>query len=309
MLTRVHRSGDGVLYLTGGSNNVIGLYAAAGFAAAVPAAAWRERLAARTAFFAARGIAWRLLLAPEKLSVTGLDVAAELLGEDAVPPAERFCQLMQHPCLVDPAGVLRAQARQGHAVYPATDSHWTSLGAFAAFQWLMGALGRTPDSAAFMRCAPQSLTYHGDLWDPSHDDLPPDVFERRTPPASLRCVARNRLVAFKDRVGGENDMRLHTGSATTWHNAGAEYGERLLLFGSSFSDHRAACSLLTFVAALYFREVFFVWSTDVDLALVARLRPDLVVIEMPERFLPICPGDALEVDVYAEERIRAYQER
>ncbi len=304
MEKRVHRSGDDVLYLTGGTNNVISLYTAEGFASAVSVSAWRARMAARDVFFRRLGLPWRLLLTPEKLSVMGLDAASALTACQATPPAERFRGLLPHAALVDPAGYLRDQVNRGYQVYPATDSHWTSIGAFSAFQWLMSSLGLPPDDAVFAACQPYGLSYHGDLWEPRFADVPPDRFERRSLPDGVRCTSQNVLVAFKERTGRENDGRLHTGCATSWHNAAAQFDQRIVLLGSSFSDYRAACSLLTFVAALYFREVHFVWSTSVDLALVERLAPDLVLIEMPERFLPVCPLDDLNVEDYARQRVK-----
>ena len=307
MNTRVHRGEDGVLYLVGGSNDVISLYTAEGFASAVSVSAWRERLAAREALFARLGIPWRLLLAPEKLSVMGLEVASGLIGAPAVPPAERLISALPHACLVDPAGYLRDQVRAGYAIYPATDSHWTSLGALSAFQWLMHAFGMSPDYGVYAGCAGQVLRYHGDLWEERFGDIGVDWFERRQIPETLVCTEANALVQFKERIGRENDGRLHTGSAATWRNSAAQFDQRVVLFGSSFSDYRAACSLLTFVAALFFREVHFVWSTSVDVGLVERLAPDLVILEMPERFLPLCPGDELDLERYARGRIEAFE--
>jgi hypothetical protein len=307
MTARVHRSGDGTLYLTGGSNDVLGLFGAGGFDGAVDCAAWSDRLAAREALFARRGLPWRMLLAPEKLSVLGLATASALLGEPAVPPAEHIRLALPHPALLDPTAYLRAQHASGYRVYPATDSHWTSLGALCAFQWAMAAFGLQPDYAAYRDTAPVPLHYRGDLWEPGHADLPPELFERRSAPAWLERRWANELVAFKEARSLDNEARLHTGSAAHWHNPKAQFAQRLMLFGSSFSDHRAECSLLTFVAALFFRDVHFVWSTSLDIGLIDRTAPDLVLIEMPERFLPLCPEDDLELDSYAAARIAAFQ--
>jgi len=304
MSSRVMRSGEGVLFLTGGSNDVLQLFSAAGFARAVDLAAWHDRLAARDALFAERGIPWRLLLAPEKLSVLGQSV----LGPDAMPPAQRFLQALPHPAVIDPAGYLRDQHAAGYSVYPATDSHWTSIGAFSAFQWLMADMGVALDYSAYAACAPLPMHYHGDLWDAAHADLPPDLFERRVPPASLHRIHANTLVQFKERHGRENDMRLHTGSHVVYRNEAAQNPGRLLLFGSSFSDHRAECSLLTFAAALFFREVHFIWSTSLDIATIDRVEPDLVLVEMPERFLPLCPCDDLDIEAYAAARLAHWQD-
>ncbi len=306
MSSRVHRSPDGILYLTGGSNDVLSLFSPAGFATGVDVGAWRGRLAARAALFAGLGIPWRLVLAPEKLSVLGLDVARILAGPDAMPPAQRLCHLLPHPALVDPAGYLRDQQAAGYRVYMPTDSHWTSLGAFSAFQWTMANMGLQFDHSVYAAQPVIPMRYHGDLWEAGHSDIPVDPFERRSLPQSVTRVHANALVQFKERIGRENDMRLHTGSHVVYRNPAAEHPGRILLFGSSFSDHRAECSLLTYVTTLFFRETHFIWSTSLDIAYLERLAPDVVVFEMPERFLPHCPDDTLENEAHAQTRIAAW---
>jgi hypothetical protein len=289
----VLRDGD-TLFLAGGSNDVLRLYGAEGFADLVPLEAWRARLTARAALFARLGIPWCQLLVPEKLGVLGDAVLTEHVS-DPVPPATRFRAAMDMAALVDPLDYLRAQRDKGYALYPRTDSHWTCLGALCAFQWAAPSLGLTLDYAPFHATAPLTLTYHGDLWSETHADMSPDRFERRGLPPGVIRAAANGIVRLKEAAGLENEPGLHVGSAVVYRNEAAPLAERLLLFGSSFSDHRAECSLLTFIAALFFREVHFVWSANLDTGLIARLAPDRVLIEMPERFLTTCPADDFDL--------------
>ena len=295
MDARVRRVGD-QLFLVGGSNDVLRLFDPVGFDALVSVVGWRERLAAREAFFRGLGVPWCLLLAPEKLSV---------LGEE-VGPGERFVSAVGHSALVNPLGFLREQLAKGYAVYPRTDSRWTPLGALCAFQWAMPFLGVTLDYSPYLDLAVHRLFYHGDLWSSAHADMAPDGFERLAVPSAITRVFANEIVLLKERLGLENEGGLHTGSHTVFRNTAAQRPERLVLFGSSFSDHRVECSLLTFLAALFFREVHFVWSTDLDLGLIERVRPDLVLLEMPERFLPVCPGDGFDVAGHAARVVRDY---
>jgi hypothetical protein len=99
----------------------------------------------------------------------------------------------------------------------------------------------------------------------------------------------------------EDDGGLHLGCHVVYRNTQAQRGERLVLWGSSFSDYRAECSLPTFVAAVFFREVHFVWGTELDLELIRRIAPDLVLLELPERFRTQCPSDRF--DLAAHERV------
>ncbi len=297
-MQRVMRAADGRLYLVGGSNEVLRLYDEAGFAELVDIAAWRHRLAARHRFFTAAGIPWCQLLAPEKLSVEGDAVLHAEIGPTAEPPGDRLARLIDHPALVSPRAWLRRQSAAGHQIYAATDSHWTPIGAMAAFQWLMRHLGLEVDFAPYLALQDEPLEYHGDLWEPRFADIPPERFPRKRIPPHVERIHANPLVRAKESLGLPNDMGLHVGSAVAYRNPRSQRPERLVLFGSSFSDHRAECGLLTFLAALFFREVHFVWSTDLDLTLIGQLAPDIAVVEMPERFLTTCPADQFNLHAH-----------
>jgi hypothetical protein len=294
---RVIRSRD-TLFLAGGTNDVLSLYDAAAFSALVPVEAWRARLAARDALFARLGVPWCQLLAPEKLSVLGDAILADRLVA-SVAPGSRLANLLGCPRLLTPLDYLRAQRDQGYALYPRTDSHWTCLGALCAFQWAAPSLGLALDYAPFHAAVVRKLVYHGDLWGEDHGDIPPDAFDRRVVPTTIVRTHANAIVQMKERERRENEAGLHVGSHVAYANEAAPLRERLVLFGSSFSDYRAECSLLTFIAALFFREVHFVWSTSLDVGLIESIAPDRVMIEMPERFLTACPTD--EFDLAAHE--------
>ncbi|MBN8891863.1 MAG: hypothetical protein BGP12_05245 [Rhodospirillales bacterium 70-18] len=300
MTARVHRAPDGELFLAGGNNEVLRLYSTDGFAALVSPTDWQRRLAARDAFFGGLGVPWRMLLAPEKLSVRGDGVVAALLGGGAVPPAARLAAAIGGEALTDPCGYLRAQEAAGHAMFMRTDSHWSPLGAFCGFQWAMAALGLQLDFAPYLELQDHQVEYRGDLWEERFADLPPDRFHRRAVPDWISRVYANPIVRLKERQRREDDVGLHVGCHVAYRNARAERPERLVLCGSSFSDHRAECSLLTFVAAMFFREVHFIWSSDLDLDLIRRIAPDLALVEMPERFLTHCPADRFDLAAHEQ---------
>jgi hypothetical protein len=301
---RVIRSAD-TLFLAGGSNDVLRLYDAAGFADAVSVSEWAKRIAAREALFARLGIPWCQILSPEKLSVLDNEIVT-VRCVDPVSPATRLTTALQIPNLVDLTGYFRSQTALGYALYLRTDSHWTCLGALSALQWAASALGVAIDFSTFHAVAERPLHYHGDLWSPEYADIAPDRFDRRDVPSSIVRIHANQIVLLKERERRQNEAGLHVGSAVAYRNSAAQLDERLLLFGSSFSDHRIECSLLTFVAALFFKEVHFVWSSNLDFSLIERLQPDRVVIEMPERFLTVCPPDDFDLDRYEADTVARF---
>jgi hypothetical protein len=300
---RVVRSQDGVLYLVGGSNTVASLYGEAGFAA-VNVAAWQRRLDERARFAAARGVRLALLIVPEKLSLATLVEAdrQRIFGEPdpdrLTPPGRRFIGLCGGADTVYPDSYLCSQAKT-FRVFTPTDSHWTWIGAFSAFQVLMARLGRAPNYHSFVDLEKYTVRYNGDLWSQAVADLPMDAFERVRLPASVRRAYCNRIVGLKERLGLENEAGLHVGSHCIFANDAAEIREDVVLFGSSCSEYRLEASLLTAIFAHYFRTVHFIWSTSLDLDYIARHHPHLVVAEMPERFLTECPDDSFCVEVQA----------
>jgi hypothetical protein len=304
---RVVRAEDGVLYLVGGANDAASLYDEAGFAAAVDLAAWQRRLAERRRLAASLGVRLALLIVPEKLSVAALAEAdrRRIFGattpDRLSPPGRRFARLCGDAEIVYPDRYLGSQAEK-FRVFTPTDSHWTWIGAFSAFQMLMTGLGRAPEYDSFVTLDKYTLRYHGDLWSPAFADLPADAFERVRLPAAVRRIYCNRVVGLKERLGRENEPGLHVGSHCIFANDAAEIREDVVLFGSSFSEYRLEVSLLTAVFAHYFRTVHFIWSTSIDLDYIARHRPHLVVVEMPERFLTDCPDDSFNVEAEASRR-------
>lgn len=301
-LPRVLVGDDGVLYLTGGANDVLDLYQPGFFEANCPWAEWRERIGARARFFADAGISWRMLLAPEKLSVLGPAQLARALGTFAVPGDVFAARFAPHVI-----SVRSHLAEQSCGCYTRTDSHWTGAGALSAFRLVAASLGLDPDYRVFSELLPLDLRFHGDLWSPELATIEPDTFRRYHVPSAVQIVYANPIVGYKIANGLENEAGLHAGSHIIVRNDRAQFQQTLVLFGSSFSEYRLECGLLSFVCALLFRTVHFIWSADLDFDYIARHRPDFVLIEMPERFLLSCPRDAFGVEEHAIHRLAAFR--
>jgi alginate O-acetyltransferase complex protein AlgJ len=299
----------GSLFLIGGTNNVLQLYRPDIYEQVCPLAAWRERLAARATFFREHDLDWRMLLSPEKLSVYG-ENHLQTVFHDYAMPGDMFIRAVNSSNVLYPRNALVAQGNgSAFTVYPRSDSHWNSTGAFCAFKVFADSIGLNIDPARFADLHPADLIYHGDLWTPQMQSLEPELFRRFKTPDSMRVIYRNELVGYKVDNGLENEPALHVGSHVIVQNCEAQFNRTLILFGSSFSEHRLDCSLLTFVSALYFSTVHFLWSSDLDLTYVARHRPDNVLIEMPERFTTLCPTDTMKIETFGQSQLNAYRNR
>ena len=295
LIPRVSLSESGYLYLIGGSNTTIDLYDAAKFTEGVPIDQWRQRVAEREARFRALSVPWRFVLAPEKLSIYGDDELPRWIDGQFQAPGEQFLKAIHNDNLIYPREFLREQAKK-YDVYSRTDSHWSSFGAFFVFQALCRSLGLDIDCSTYWAMPEQRLFYRGDLWSPEYHQIKPELFLRRNVDSVIESIYKNPVVGLKEKNGLENEPGLHVGSHAIWRNPKAELNKKVILFGSSFSEARLECTLLSYMFALYFRELHFIWSSSIDMGYVVRHRPDAVIVEMPERFLTQCPPDNLCIE-------------
>ncbi len=310
---RVFRSSENKLYLLSGSNDSATLYSNPGFTDAVDCEAWRSLFGRRDHFTKALKIKYCQLIVPEKLSIYPLnhDEAHHVFSkehlDDLLPPGQRLLQRASYYNVIYPYAFLRSQA-ENFPIYPATDSHWSWIGAFSAFQVLMANWRCEVNLHSFVNLPKFLLKYQGDLWEPEYHDIPAETFERASLPDSIRRVYCNSMVGLKESLKAENDAGLHVGSQCIFVNDAAERKETVVLFGSSFSEYRLDASLLTAIFSFYFRTVHFIWSTSLDLNYIARHRPDFVVAEMPERFLTSCPDDSLDIEALSVGKVQHWVE-
>ncbi|WP_336486437.1 alginate O-acetyltransferase AlgX-related protein [Methylobacterium nigriterrae] len=284
----VHVGRDGWLFLTGGSNRVMDQYGRG------PRRWWRLRAWARLiearAVRAARlGIRSVHLIVPEKLSV--YDNLTADLPYDPARAATRILarRLLRQPAYLDLLQPFRA-ARDGAPLYLRTDTHWSVEGCLLAYRELMRALGAVPpaDIATRPRFEAERLMDLG-------EKLPGRPRERVSHLVIQRAAERvhaGPLVAAYEAEGRASE--LHTGAHVIYRNAvpGID-GRRLVLFGDSYAHFTPI--MLTGLLAESFAEVHFVWSSSLDWGYIERVRPDLLVFELAERFLARLPRDDYDV--------------
>ncbi|CAN5394046.1 hypothetical protein BH10PSE3_BH10PSE3_10980 [soil metagenome] len=200
--------------------------------------------------------------------------------------------------------LIRAKA-EGKLLYWKTDTHWTFAGAHAAYLQLCERLGARPNVEILAR----GFNY-GDLVLDLGAKVNPQVSERYETHHVLHDAHRsdaNPLVLYKEENGFEGVGGLHQGSMVVYRNRNPDADPRkLLLFGDSFSEYRP--HLLTGILAETFSEVHFVWSAQVDWAHVDRVKPDILITELAERFMNYVPEDSLDLEEFVTTRIQAHQE-
>ncbi|MEN3211648.1 hypothetical protein PUR23_16695 [Methylorubrum populi] len=310
----IHIGKDGWLFLVAGSNNVIAQFNESGFMAH-QSELWRRLIAARATRAHGLDIAYRHVVVPEKLSIYD-DFLDGIAVDPRLSPARRLIRglprrrwlsrlkgrlrdwpvtrILRRTC-IDLVAPMRA-ARGGEDLFYRTDSHWTFAGCHLAYREICRALGAAPCPDLAERGA-RETEISGDLgsrFDPPRSertrihDLQRDAVRRYASP----------VVAAREAAGRADT--LHVGSHVIYRNAAPRDPRRLVLFGDSYAHF--APLMLTIMLAETFAEVHFVWSTAIDWSYVERVRPDILLTEIAERFMFRVPDDDFDLEAYAAER-------
>lgn len=249
---------------------------------------WIDAMERRQAWLAARGIAFLVVVVPNKERVYADMLPA---SHAVVSPVSRLVQLGQRlgerasPLAVLDLTATLADARRDMQVFARLDTHWSGSGGFRAYQAIMQRLqpmlpALQPLDPAMMR--PVAFTYPphqldllrmlGLGWQGPSETLDYPLF--REEPA-WQMQREDRV------VDGVPQVRLSSA------RPGAPVS---LWFRDSFSD-----TIAVYLNATFRRSVLVPHrGLRFDVALIEAERPDVVVYEVVERFLPDeLPPDAL----------------
>ena len=286
---------DGWLFLTGGSNSPLAYYLDPN-ATQYLATEWAALIDDRLSRLAEQGITYRHIAAPNKLSVYPEFFPEELAGFSAHPIRAVVRELkkknhLAQQAFVNPVPFFNRQ-KSTTQLYWKTDSHWTYQGCFCAYQLVCASLGVRPNNQLLSR----PYTEGRIALDLGGKFQPPIKEKARFYNAQMDSerIFANELVIFKEEQKRVNDIGLHVGSYVVYHNPSATEKKKLLLFGDSFSEYRP--NLLTAMFAETFREVHFIWSANIDFDYVERIKPDILITELVERFMPQVPNDRFVLD-------------
>lgn len=296
----VHVGQDGWLFLTGGTNGPIRMYRRS------IGQAWRLRrwawlIGTRARESRRRGIRYLHLAAPEKLSVYGdrapalrIDprlgsgqVLSHMFGDEAVCP--------------DPVPALIAARREAET-FLRTDSHWSSEGCRVAHDVVCGVLEAPLRWSLAERATVQLDDFTGDLG-VKLTPAPSELLRRSVVQRDAARVDANALVLACEAAGRIGE--LHRGARVVFRNETVDADpRRLVLFGDSYADFTQHS--LSGMLAETFREVHFIWSPQIDWGYVDRVRPDVLISELAERFMFRLPDDrGYDNEVFARERMGA----
>lgn len=295
----IHEGKDGWLFVISGTNNPFMQYKRTMKMRKV-LRSWKHLIRERYKRSGKMGIRYVHVVVPEKLTVYDSKLR-DLTIDTNLSPALRlrrslwFHPNVRHACL-DLVRPFRA-VRDARQIYFKTDSHWTFEGRLVAYRIICEALGAAP-RADFEERPAAERAVAGDLGMALRPPRREKARFRQLQRDAVRSYASPIVLA---REAGGRALDLHVGANVVYRNESAQAdGRTLVLFGDSYSAWDA--SMLTIMLAETFREVHFVWSASVDWSYVERVKPDILMTEIAERFMWKEQRDTLDLDAYVRER-------
>jgi alginate O-acetyltransferase complex protein AlgJ len=295
MNREVYEGRDGWLFLQGGSNKLGTLYDRQ--SRRLPDTKlhrWKQVIEYRARKLEALGIQYVHVHVPEKQTIYDNKFRDPPIVDWRLSPARRLGEMMQESShsnvWLDLTEPLRA-LRDADQLYLKTDTHWSAAGCFCAYRLICARIGITPDLS--LLDARKYLDY-GAYMDLGSKLEPPvaEVFRFYDFIQNAERIHANPIARYLETMPDKPVM--HVGSQVTYSNEAPSAGrKRIMIFGDSYSSQRG--DALTGMLAETASEVEFIWSSNLDWAYIRRIRPDVVVYELAERFLTVVPNDRLSL--------------
>lgn len=295
----VHVGEDGWLFLTGGLNAPGQMYRRT-LAHAWIVRRWAWLVAARARRCRRSGMRYLHLIVPEKLSVY-TDRAPALGIDPELGFARQLCRIVGDPAVCLDARPALIAGRELAETFFRTDSHWTTEGTRIGHDLICATVGAKLRWRLEDRLEVVVPGFVGDLGN-KLEPQPSETMIRRVASQDSLRIGANVLVARFETT--EKVLQIHRGTNVVFRNEAADADpRRLVLFGDSYSHF--STHGLTAMLAETFREVHFVWSAAIDWGYVERVRPDILVTQIAERFMLQVPRDrGYDNDALAMSRLR-----
>jgi hypothetical protein len=300
----VHTGKNGWLFLLKGTNNSFAYYMNPGLFSEEMIRDWIDLLNSRIDCFLAKRIRYVHLFVPNKLTLYPeyFNGALPFFSSSPLPKLYRsFVERRENKILdhiINPISYYN-RLKKTHQLFWKTDTHWTFFGVYGAYQLICAKLGILANKELLQRERNKDwiiMDEGGKLDPPVTEEA---IFYNLLKDA--RRVYANQMVEYKEMNKLEGEMGLHVGSNVIFRNENSPNPEKVVLFGDSFSEYRP--HLLTGTLAETFREVHFVWSTSLDNKYIENNKPDVVITEIVERFMPRVPTDKFDLEDYCRTQL------
>jgi alginate O-acetyltransferase complex protein AlgJ len=268
--SQVIQGGEGWLYLDNDTNRSVDQYTGRLVLDHAGLAGWCDYLDGVRDIAVTAGIAHAVVVAASKEQVLPEHYPHQKGETTALEQVLGLCQPEHH--LVDTAALLAARSDR-EACFIKTDTHWTDRGAMLATLALLEELGL---DAARARAHLESDVYYtmpfaGDLGIKLAPAAAAPTEFLQAPPAVSGAVFDNQLP--------------NIGRVLVFANPEAPWTQSLLIFGASSSY-----PMLKYLKRLFGRVVFIHSAGNVDVDIVRKERPDLLMLQTTARFMIEPPG-------------------
>ena len=264
---------DGWLFLGGDSNDVLGQHTGRVRPGRIWELRWRRLFAHRLRLVRGIDATWVHCITPDKESVYAEQLPAEIKTISR-RPIHRLLDIAAETGapVIFPLSELRDARDQG-PVYHQTDSHWTYLGAFVAYE-------RICDELEARGVEVERVSREEVVFTESYEEG--DLGSKLDPPLKGRGM---EAALRHERATLTFDSGVHlTGRVGVWE-CDLPGAPTAVMFGTSYS------TLSVLFLKETFRRLVFVHGNAVDGKLVRRERPDVLITMPGERGIQALPPD------------------
>jgi alginate O-acetyltransferase complex protein AlgJ len=245
---------------------------------------WVQVMEADRDWLAERGIAFYILIAPDKNTIYPEKLPEYPRG--AVTRIDQLAERLKRSTLefIDPRQQLFQAKAAGEMVYFAGDTHWLERGAFVAYEMLLERICRRFPSVVPLNIGDYQISYGP----PEAADLASHLALKSDLHYSVeRMIPRwrsHRIAPQKTTFRPDWSWRI------TENQTDLADRPRILIFGDSFTDYVLGPYMLyeTFRDPVW---TFTYGSADgtLDFNLVKEVKPDIVLVQFAERYLHRAP--------------------
>jgi alginate O-acetyltransferase complex protein AlgJ len=249
---------------------------------------WVARMEANRDWLAKRGIAFYIMIAPDKNTIYPEKLRDYPRG--AVTRIDQLAARLRNSTLelIDPREELFRVKAAGEMVYTPGDTHWNERGAFVAYQMLMDRLQKKYPQIVPLKLDDFEISYGA----PAASDLTSILTLDHDVSYS---VERMRPKWKSHQTAPQTTfIRPGWGWRVTENKNDLSDRPRLLVFGDSFTDYVLGPTMLYET----FRDP--VWTHNnggtLNLNLVREFKPDIVLVQFADRYLAQFPLKAFGFD-------------
>ena len=266
---------DGHLFLYGGTNSVDKLFDHDAVLNEGLAEKWQMIIPKRYQQLEQYDCQFLQMVIPEKQSVIPGSYYREINGTS---PLLRYLEAQRLPGWFSVLEALSGDHSTGY--FFKTDSHLNSQGCWRVFDVILKHLNLTPLSQP-------EFTRHRSLCGDLGKKFAPYKFTENDFSPARFPVKSSKPELITSSIPPD---KRHIGRMYHWRNKNPVSDMRVLVFGNSFFEKGINAHQLTWWFAHYFAEVMFIWSPDMNIGMVKKYKPDLVICQSIERFTRLAPS-------------------